>query len=281
MPQSTRELHLNRNRVETSASRPYRAMVWTQFKRDRLATCGLVLIVLLFAVALAAPLLAGNRPILMRLDGRLSAPLVRELFAPSDNPEAFLERVFNYALVLALALAIVLPPLRLFARKLWPARRSLMAWSALGIAAVCLLPFFIVKPRLDATDYREPDGRTVESVEVAFRSILWRYLEEQHGALAEEWSYIPAWRFPVVRLLVRGWNVVSADRIEVDTVFEMWAGAGPELEPSDMFKHPYGRSNEMAMTWQCIDNEWRLAETKPAFLRVEDTLPYRFYYQGW
>jgi hypothetical protein len=132
-----------------------------------------------------------------------------------------------------------------------------------------------------APTYREPDGRTAESVEVAFRSILWKYLRDQWQSVAEEWGRIPAWGWPVVRLLIREWRVESPDRVAVDVEFEMWAGTGPELEPSDMFKHPMGRPNRMKMTWDRHDDAWLLAETDPAFLRVEDTVPYRLSYQGW
>jgi len=130
-------------------------------------------------------------------------------------------------------------------------------------------------------DYREPDGRTTESVDTVFRSMLWRYLKDQHQELADEWSCVPAWSNPVVRVLVREWLTVGTDSVTVETMGQMWAGAGPELEPSDMFKHPFGRPCNMTMTWKRTRDGWKLAATDPAFLRVEDTLTFRFVYQGW
>ena len=130
-------------------------------------------------------------------------------------------------------------------------------------------------------DYREADGRTAESVGVAFRSIFWRYLKDQHESLAKEWGCIPAWENPVVRLLVRKWGNVTPDRAEVDTVVAMWAGSGPEMEPSDMFMHPWGRPNNLRMVWRRTRAGWRIVETTPAFLRMEDTVPFRLCYQGW
>ncbi len=132
-----------------------------------------------------------------------------------------------------------------------------------------------------APDYRESDGRTVESVEVAFRSILWKYLAADCGHAAEEWGRIPAWSRPVVRLLTREWHMVSGTEVVVEVACEMWAGTGPELEPSDMFKHPLGRPNRMEMHWGKYRDRWLLAATTPAFLRMEDTVPYRLCYQGW
>jgi hypothetical protein len=130
-------------------------------------------------------------------------------------------------------------------------------------------------------DYREEDGRTAESVGVALRSILWKYLEERVGSVANEWKAIYAWRYPVVRLLVREWRIVSADRVEVATKAVMWAGGGPELEPSDMFVFPWGRPNDMVMAWQKRREGWRILKTTPAFLRMEDTVIYRYVFQGW
>lgn len=132
-----------------------------------------------------------------------------------------------------------------------------------------------------APDYREPDGRTVESVNVVFRSVLWRYLKDQHGALAEEWSRVPAWSYPVVRAFIRDWCVVSNNEVRVQVAARMWAGCGPELEPSDMFKHPLSGPCDVTMTWRRRHAGWKLAETTPAFLRMEDTVPFRFSYQGW
>jgi ABC-type dipeptide/oligopeptide/nickel transport system permease subunit len=134
--------------------RTYRAMVWRQFRRNWIAVGGLGLILFLFAVAMAAPVIANNKPILMRRDGRLSSPMLREVFAPSEEvPEQFLERVFNYALVLTVAALAVLVPLWMAVRrKAW--RGAALGWAAAAVAGACLVPFFLVQSRLDKTDYR-------------------------------------------------------------------------------------------------------------------------------
>ena len=133
-----------------------------------------------------------------------------------------------------------------------------------------------------ADEYREPDGRTTESVEVVFRSILRKYLPESTAQLMREWGSAAAWHFPSVRLLVREWVAVADDRVEVDCVAQMWLGGGPEMEPSDMIKHPFGgRSKVLRMVWTRADGGWRIAETTPPFLRMEDTGIFRFRYQGW
>jgi hypothetical protein len=130
-------------------------------------------------------------------------------------------------------------------------------------------------------EYREADGRTVESVGVAFRSVFWRYLEETAGSTAAEWGSIYAWSHPAVRVVTRGWNVVSPDLIEVETKAFMWAGSGPEMEPSDIIRIPWDSPCDMTMTWRAAPEGWRILRTTPAFIRMEDTVPFRWCFQGW
>ncbi len=133
-----------------------------------------------------------------------------------------------------------------------------------------------------AHDYSEPDGRTTESVEVAFRSLFRRYQPEANERLLKEWGSIEAWHFPTLRLLVRTWVSVASDRVELDVVAEMRAGGGPEMEPSDIFFHPFSdRSKTLRMVWTRQQGCWEIAKTSPPFLRMEDLGMFRFRYQGW
>jgi len=132
-----------------------------------------------------------------------------------------------------------------------------------------------------AGDYREADDRTAESVRVALRCLLWSQLRERFFSLREEWGRVPAWRHPVVRLLTRKWERVCPSEVVVLTEYELWAGTGSEMEPSDMLKLPFHRSNDMRMTWKRTDAGWRLTNTDPPFLQAEDLFPFRYTYQGW
>jgi peptide/nickel transport system permease protein len=58
-------------------SQSYGAIVWRQFCRNRLALVCLGFVLLLGAVAIAAPLLANDRPLLLRHEGRWSMPAFR------------------------------------------------------------------------------------------------------------------------------------------------------------------------------------------------------------
>jgi ABC-type dipeptide/oligopeptide/nickel transport system permease subunit len=132
-------------------------MVWAQFRRDRLASIGLVMIGLLFLVAIFAPLLASGKPILLRTTDGWRAPLLREIFAPSETPELFLECLYNYLLVYTLAALVVLLPLRLILGVRRPSARRAGRIAAALLALICLVPFLPkigVQSRLDKTDYR-------------------------------------------------------------------------------------------------------------------------------
>jgi len=129
--------------------------------------------------------------------------------------------------------------------------------------------------------YREAGGRTLESVRVALRCLLWSQLRKRFAHLEEEWGRVAAWRRPVVRLLTRAWERVEHDEVVVLTQYQLWAGTGSEMEPSDMLKLPFGRGNEMRMTWRRTGAGWRLTKTDPPFLQAEDLYPYRYTYQGW
>ena len=154
MPQWTQESASNKDPADASGGRTYRALVWRQFRRDRFALVGLVLIVLLFLVGLFAPVLAYNKPILMRLDDELRAPLLREILAPSDTPEFLLERIFNFALIFGIAVALLLLPLHLLLRRIGLMGRKPIVIAAIVLAAACLVPFLTVQSVVDKTDYR-------------------------------------------------------------------------------------------------------------------------------
>ena len=116
---------------------------------------GLVLVGALFLVAIFAPVVASSKPILMSLDGELRSPVLREIFAPAESPEAGLERIFNFALVLLAGCVLLLLPLYLVVRRrgVRPTRRAIVvALAALTVVVLC--PFLLVRPKLDKTDYR-------------------------------------------------------------------------------------------------------------------------------
>ena len=105
---------------------------------------GVVGILILLVPAVAAPLLANGRPLLVFGKEGLRLPFLPFLFAP-DSTEFLVEQFFNYVLLL-LPLWLLIA---LIVRRQFP-RRILCGAAAL----LLLLPFAAARPKLDKTDYR-------------------------------------------------------------------------------------------------------------------------------
>lgn len=104
----------------------------------------------MFFVAMAAPFLANGRPLFaVTHDGSWEMPCWRFLFAP-DSPEYLVEQSFNYAFFLLVWTGAVF----LFCRRKKIRRAALIAG-----AVMLLLPFVLVSPKMDKTDYRKKDYR--------------------------------------------------------------------------------------------------------------------------
>lgn len=58
----------------------YMSLVWTQFAKSGLNKLGFAFVVLLFAVALAAPFLANNLPLYLKQGGKVSYPVLSQVF---------------------------------------------------------------------------------------------------------------------------------------------------------------------------------------------------------
>jgi ABC-type microcin C transport system permease subunit YejE len=59
-------------------SQGYWGAVWHQFKKNRLAMAGLVVVSILFLLALLAPLLAGSRPYIYIRETKTYFPLFKD-----------------------------------------------------------------------------------------------------------------------------------------------------------------------------------------------------------
>src|SRR4051812_16820023 len=73
MPWSIRELHMNDGRP----AERYSHIVYRQFRRNRIAVLGVVVIIGFFSVAVLADFLANDKPLLMRYQGRLYSPVLK------------------------------------------------------------------------------------------------------------------------------------------------------------------------------------------------------------
>lgn len=75
--------------------------VWARFRKSRSARIGLCLVIAFSLVAFLAPFLAHRLPLFWYEyeSGKLTWPLVREFFAPSDTTEPMLERGINFLFI--------------------------------------------------------------------------------------------------------------------------------------------------------------------------------------
>lgn len=119
-----------------------------RFFSDRSALAGVVLILLMVGVAVFAPLLANEKPLMViSAGGEWSFPAFQGLFS-TRSPEIFIELGFNYCLCCLPAFAVILLILR----------RKSRVWKSVGlltIAAALLTPFLFHSVKFDGTNWRE------------------------------------------------------------------------------------------------------------------------------
>jgi len=131
-----------------------------QFGKNPVAVWALVLIVLLFVVAAAAPLLANDKPLIFARGGRITLPAFNDII----RPERLIDIVFNAILVVALLAPFVLLVFSALARCLRWGRREARAarrWalSAVAVCTLAALPYGYHRRRLDSTPYGELIGQ--------------------------------------------------------------------------------------------------------------------------
>lgn len=118
-----------------------------RFFSDWTAVTGFILIILMLAVAVFAPLLANRLPLLVIKDGSVSFPFFPALFS-TDSPEIFVEKTFNFFL-----LFLPLAALAALGMKFWNIRRKPVIY--LSLAVIVSLPFFLFSPPPDRISWKE------------------------------------------------------------------------------------------------------------------------------
>lgn len=126
----------------------YGELVWREFCKSRLTMVCLGFIVFLFVMAVFAPFLANDKPLVIRIEGQWHFPIFRSLTAS------------DYSVFLAAAVGVVLVGLIRWNRAhVDPSIRSGRLWRQICVAGtvvvIGVILFFVYVPRrLDATDYK-------------------------------------------------------------------------------------------------------------------------------
>lgn len=126
----------------------YGEMVCREFARNRLNVLCLCFITFLFTAAVFAPLLANDKPFVIRIEGELHFPLFKN-FQSNDYC------VFLAAIVAGFQLLLI----RRNRRRIDPSIRGAVLWRQVCISTSIIfigiiLLFIFVPRRLDATDYK-------------------------------------------------------------------------------------------------------------------------------
>ena len=116
-----------------------------RFKSDPMAIFGVYGIVFLVVTAVAAPLIANTRPLLLHMNGHLSSPALRYIFAP-DSTEILVEQLFNFILLFCPVALILLLLIK-------SGRRKLARYAGISTAVLLLIPFIMTGQKLDKTDW--------------------------------------------------------------------------------------------------------------------------------
>jgi peptide/nickel transport system permease protein len=126
----------------------YGQLVWQQFSSNRMNFVCLWFIIILFTIAVLAPLIANDKPYAIRIDGKLHFPLFGALTA--NDYSVFAAAIIGITLLYLL---------RRNSREVDPFQRTAVTWKQVFIcaiilaASIILLQIFILR-KLDATDYK-------------------------------------------------------------------------------------------------------------------------------
>lgn len=123
---------------------------WKKFQKDPLAVTGLFLIFLLVFLAVFAPLLANEKPLLLYIGGKFSFPAFTALFMP-ESPESFVEKSWNLLMLFLPCAALLWSCKKMF----FPKRKNkIFLIAALLLFALLSIPFLLCGTKIDKTPWR-------------------------------------------------------------------------------------------------------------------------------
>ena len=128
---------------------------WRKFRKDPLAVTGLFIIFFLVFLAVFAPLIANEKPLLLYVNGHLSSPAFSALFTP-ESPEIIVEKSWNF-----LMLFLPLSGLLFLLCRILPEKRRKKSFFIAGTVLFLLLlfPFLFTGSKIDKTPWKEITSR--------------------------------------------------------------------------------------------------------------------------
>lgn len=123
-------------------------LVLHRFLSQKTAVVGVALVLFLIFVAFFAPVFVNGKPwLIISAENGISSPALKDFFAP-DAQEVFVEKAFNWLMLVTIVFALLWWPLRRLPQK---TRRMVR----LGLLVVLLLPFLFSKTKMEQIDYRQ------------------------------------------------------------------------------------------------------------------------------
>ncbi len=150
----------NQSQQKTDWGVSYGEMVWREFKKRRTNLLCVAFIVFMFIIAIFAPFLANDKPLIIRIDGKIHFPIIGNLNASDYS-----------VLIAAIVCLIQLFLIRRNRKYVEPSIRGSVLWRQLSINSAIIiagivLTFTFVPTKLDATDYKAmvASGKATDAV---------------------------------------------------------------------------------------------------------------------
>lgn len=125
--------------------------LWQKFRSDIWAMGGFFLILFLVFLAVFAPVIANEKPLLLYMGGKLSFPAFSALFTP-ESPEIFVEKFWNFLMLFLPSAFLIYCGMRFFPFQ----KRKRVFFITLAVFFLLLaLPFCFSGSRIDKTAWKE------------------------------------------------------------------------------------------------------------------------------
>ncbi len=123
-----------------------------KFISNKASLISLIIIMFFVGVAIFAPFIANNLPLLyISENGSVNFPFVKAFFRPTSS-EVLIEQVYNYLALFFISYLVILGMLRVI--KLH--KKKILKWNLIGVTSLLLIiPFFTTKTSFKTNDWQQ------------------------------------------------------------------------------------------------------------------------------